>query len=46
MIVDVEIVLEVYFISGDYDFLVKFYVEDGVDIGYFVNEKVYLIDGI
>jgi len=30
----------------DYDLLVKFYVEDGTDIGHFVNEKVQTIPGI
>ncbi len=41
-----EIASEVYSTSGDYDLLVKFYVDDGSDIGHFVNEKVHPIDGI
>jgi DNA-binding Lrp family transcriptional regulator len=45
-IADAEIASEVYSTSGDYDLLVKFYVEDGSDIGHFVNEKVHPIDGI
>ena len=41
-----EIASEVYSTSGDYDLLAKFYVENGVDIGHFVNENVHPIDGI
>lgn len=43
---DAEIASEIYSTSGDYDLLVKFYVEDGSDIGHFVNQKVHPIDGI
>ncbi len=32
--------------AGDFDLLVKFYVEDKTDIGHFVNEKVQTIPGI
>lgn len=45
-IADAEIASEVYSTSGDYDLLVKFYVESDADIGHFVNEKVHPIDGI
>ena len=31
---------------GDYDLLVKFYVDKDTDIGHFVNEKVKVIPGI
>ena len=31
---------------GDYDLLVKFYVDNDTDIGHFVNEKVQVIPGI
>lgn len=41
-----EIASEIYSTAGDYDLLVKFYVENGVDIGHFVNEKVQTIKGI
>ena len=41
-----EIASEVYSTAGDYDLLVKFYVESGTDIGHFVNEKVQVIPGI
>ncbi|MEJ8474805.1 Lrp/AsnC ligand binding domain-containing protein [Roseibium algae] len=43
---DAEIASEIYSTSGDYDLLVKFYVEDGADIGHFVNQKVHPIAGI
>lgn len=37
---------ELYSTSGDYDLLMKVYVEDGVDIGKFVNETVANVPGI
>jgi DNA-binding Lrp family transcriptional regulator len=43
---EAEIASEVYSTAGDYDLLVKFYVEAGTDIGHFVNEKVQCIPGI
>jgi DNA-binding Lrp family transcriptional regulator len=43
---DAEIASEIYSTAGDFDLLVKFYVEDGADIGHFVNEKVQTIAGI
>ncbi|QPC41436.1 Lrp/AsnC ligand binding domain-containing protein [Kaustia mangrovi] len=45
-IVDAEIASEVYSTAGDYDLLVKFYVEEGTDIGHFVNEKLHPVPGI
>ncbi len=45
-IADAEIASEIYSTAGDYDLLVKFYVEAGADIGHFVNEKVQTISGI
>jgi DNA-binding Lrp family transcriptional regulator len=45
-IADSEIASEIYSTAGDYDLLVKFYVEDGTDIGHFVNEKVQTVPGI
>ena len=41
-----EIASEIYSTAGDYDLLVKFYVDSGTDIGHFVNEKVQVIPGI
>jgi DNA-binding Lrp family transcriptional regulator len=43
---DAEIASEIYSTAGDYDLLVKFYVEQDVDIGHFVNEKLHVIPGI
>ena len=41
-----EIASEIYSTAGDYDLLVKFYVDNETDIGHFVNEKVQVIPGI
>jgi DNA-binding Lrp family transcriptional regulator len=41
-----EIASEIYSTAGDYDLLVKFYVEKETDIGHFVTEKVQTIAGI
>ncbi|EJW09793.1 Transcriptional regulator, AsnC family [Rhodovulum sp. PH10] len=43
---DAEIASEIYSTAGDYDLLVKFYVDRSTDIGHFVNEKVQTIPGI
>jgi DNA-binding Lrp family transcriptional regulator len=43
---DAEIASEIYSTAGDFDLLVKFYVEQGTDVGHFVNEKVQTIPGI
>jgi DNA-binding Lrp family transcriptional regulator len=43
---DAEIASEVYSTAGEFDLLAKFYVEEGTDIGHFVNEKVQTIPGI
>jgi DNA-binding Lrp family transcriptional regulator len=43
---DREIASEIYSTAGNFDLLVKFYVEPGIDIGHFVNEKVQVIPGI
>lgn len=43
---DTEIASEIYSTAGDYDLLVKFYVDRDTDIGHFVNEKVQTIPGI
>jgi DNA-binding Lrp family transcriptional regulator len=45
-IADAEIASEIYSTAGDYDLLVKFYVEPDVDIGHFVNEKLHAIPDI
>jgi DNA-binding Lrp family transcriptional regulator len=43
---DAEIASEIYSTAGDFDLLVKFYVDQGTDIGHFVNEKVQTLPGI
>jgi DNA-binding Lrp family transcriptional regulator len=45
-IADAEIASEIYSTAGEFDLLVKFYVEQGTDIGHFVNEKVQTVPGI
>ena len=46
LVQDIEQVSEVHSTSGQYDLLVKCYLDDGADIGHFVNEKVQCIPGI
>lgn len=43
---DAEIASEIYSTAGEFDLLVKFYVEQGTDIGHFINERVQTIAGI
>ena len=43
---DAEIASEIYSTAGEFDLLVKFYVDNDTDIGHFVNEKVQVIPGI
>lgn len=43
---DAEIASEIYSTAGEFDLLVKFYVDDKTDIGHFVNEQVQIIPGI
>ena len=43
---DAEIASEIYSTAGDFDLLVKFYVDQTTDIGHFVTEKVQTIPGI
>jgi DNA-binding Lrp family transcriptional regulator len=45
-IADAEIASEIYSTAGDYDLLVKFYLQDGDDIGHFINQKVHSIPGV
>lgn len=45
-IAEAEIASEVYSTAGDYDLLVKFYVERDTDIGHFVTSRVQTIPGI
>lgn len=41
-----EVASELYSTSGDYDLLMKLYIEDGKDIGKFVNDSILDIPGI
>ena len=43
---DAEIASEIYSTAGQFDLLVKFYVEQETDIGHFIAEKVQKIAGI
>jgi DNA-binding Lrp family transcriptional regulator len=43
---EAEIASEIYSTAGDFDLLVKFYVDADTDIGHFVNQKVQTIPGI
>jgi DNA-binding Lrp family transcriptional regulator len=39
-------VSEVHSISGQYDLLMKFYLDDGADVGRFVTGQVQTLDGV
>ena len=41
-----EVVSELYSTSGEYDLLMKVYLEDGVDVGKFINESIANVPGI
>src|SRR5258707_10109677 len=43
---EAEIASEIYSTAGEYDLLLKLYVDNDTDIGHFVNEKVQVIPGI
>ena len=45
-IADAEIASEIHSTSGDWDLIAKCYVEDSVDIGHFVNQKIHAIADI
>lgn len=42
----IDAVSEVHSISGQYDLLMKFYLNDGTDIGRFVTSEVQTLDGV
>ena len=42
----VEHISEVYSISGQYDLLMKCYLNDGEDIGHFVTQQVQTLPGV
>lgn len=43
---EIEQISEIYSTSGQYDLLAKFYVDDEVDVGRFVTEKVQTLPGV
>lgn len=43
---EAEIASEVYSTAGDYDLLAKFYIDDEVDVGHFVADRIQVIAGI
>jgi DNA-binding Lrp family transcriptional regulator len=45
-IADAEIASEIYSIAGQFDILAKFHIDDSLDIGHFVGEKVQTIPDI
>lgn len=42
----VEQVSEVYSISGQYDLMMKFHLDDEIDIGRFVTSRVQTLEGV
>ena len=45
-VLNIEQVSEVHSISGQYDLLMKCYLDDDTDIGHFVTERVQTLPGI
>ena len=41
-----EIASELYSTSGDYDLMMKIYIDTDQDVGKFINDKLLNIDGI
>ncbi len=41
-----EVASELYSTSGEYDLMMKIYIEEGVDVGKFINENVAVVPGI
>lgn len=44
--VETERVSEVHSISGQYDLMLKCYLDDGADIGHFVTETIQRLPGV
>ncbi|MEO6609692.1 MAG: Lrp/AsnC ligand binding domain-containing protein [Aestuariivirga sp.] len=45
-IADSEIASEIFSTAGEYDLMVKFYLNEDEDIGHFIAQKVQTISGI
>jgi DNA-binding Lrp family transcriptional regulator len=43
---DAEIASEIYSVAGDFDIIAKFHLDETVDIGRFIGERVQTIRGI
>ena len=43
---EIEQVSEVYSISGQHDLIMKFHLDQEVDIGRFVNSKIHTLPGV
>lgn len=43
---DLEIASELYSTSGDFDLLMKLYIEEDQDVGRFINDNILKIPGI
>lgn len=43
---NIEETVDLYSISGAFDLMIKFHLDDDVDIGHFINDKVQTISGI
>jgi DNA-binding Lrp family transcriptional regulator len=46
LVENVQAVSEVYSISGNYDLMLKCYLDDETDIGHFVTERIQRLPGI
>ncbi|MCY1126197.1 Lrp/AsnC ligand binding domain-containing protein [Frigidibacter sp. RF13] len=45
-IYDREVVSELYSTSGEYDLIAKVYIPDDADVGHWLNERLFGIEGI
>jgi len=45
-VLNIQQVSEVHSISGEYDLLMKCYLDDDVDIGHFVTDRIQTLSGI
>ncbi len=46
LVEQVEQASEIYSISGQYDLLLKCYLDEDADIGHFVTERIQTLDGV
>ena len=42
----VDKISEIYSTSGQYDLLIKCYLNEGEDIGHFINDKIQTLSGV